>query len=69
LIAKENALKKINEILQLKNDEIEQKARQLKELNETKDKLFSIIAHDIKNPLQSIIGFSELLEKRAVRQN
>ncbi|HPD65364.1 MAG TPA: tetratricopeptide repeat-containing sensor histidine kinase [Bacteroidia bacterium] len=62
LDSKRKRLKKINEILQLKNDEIEQKARQLKELNETKDKLFSIIAHDIKNPLQSIIGFSELLE-------
>lgn len=36
--------------------------KELSELISTKDKLFSIVAHDIKNPFHAIMGFSKMLE-------
>jgi len=40
---------------------LEKYARNLIDLNKTKDKFFSIIAHDLRNPYSSMIGFSEML--------
>ncbi len=57
LTAQTAALKMQSEQLKLKNSELEL-------LNKTKDKFFSILAHDLKNPLHVIMGFADLLEQR-----
>jgi signal transduction histidine kinase len=43
--------------------ELEEANQELQKVNATKDKFFSIIAHDLKNPLTSMIGFSDMMSE------
>lgn len=61
-------LKQVNDLLlekqrliQLQADALEETNHKLSVLNSTKDRLFSIIAHDLRNPFHAVSGFSELL--------
>lgn len=57
------AKQKTNQILEVKNEAIEQQAVQLLLNNQDKDKLFSIIAHDLKMPLHSLRVMLGLLKE------
>jgi len=66
----EKVLAEQNRDLQLMTQEIRNQRDELKSnnvklevMNATKDKFFSIIAHDLINPFNSILGFSDLLVK------
>ncbi|GCC53169.1 hypothetical protein SanaruYs_34120 [Chryseotalea sanaruensis] len=51
----------LNKKLKIQNSIIENQRNDLEVLNNTKDKFFTIVAHDLKSPLNSLKSFSSLL--------
>lgn len=59
---KTEKLRELNENLE---QLVEIKTKKLNDLVNTKNKFFSIIAHDLRSPFNTILGFSDLLRKNA----
>lgn len=70
LLRNRNKILKTKNQLLIKNEKIENHRKEISgknetlgELNATKDKFFSIIAHDLRNPIAAFVNISELLEQ------
>ncbi len=60
--------KENNYLLNLKNKEIEDQAEKLRQSNRVKDRIFSMIAHDLRGPLSSLYGVISLIEMNKTSQ-
>ena len=43
-------------------NELHEKTKELEKLNKSKDRFFSIIAHDLKNPFNALVSYTSLLQ-------
>lgn len=57
------ALLELNTELEKYIAQISEKNKELNTTNKTKDKLFNIVSHDLKSPLASFVGLTELLNQ------
>lgn len=57
----EEKVKLRTQLIEKQKSEILSKNSELYEINSAKDKLFSIIAHDLRNPFNNIIGLTDIL--------
>ena len=61
--------KRINRLLLEHQEEIKKRSIELEQLNQVKDKFFSIISHDLRSPMNALAGTLELLEQKHISQD
>jgi signal transduction histidine kinase len=64
----ERIQRNLNKELTSKKVQLEENEHELLEINETKDKLFSIIGHDLRGPIGAFQGLLQLFKKGEVEQ-
>jgi signal transduction histidine kinase len=50
-------------------EDMEKRSEELEQLNQVKDKFFSIISHDLRSPINALAGILDLMEKGAIRKD
>lgn len=60
--------KRINNLLVEHQQEIKRRSTELEQLNQVKDKFFSIISHDLRSPINALSGLLNLVENKQITQ-
>lgn len=60
-INKQDTIRARNEEIKRSKEDLDVKNRQLEKLNTDKDRFMRVLAHDLKSPFNSLVGFSNLL--------
>ncbi len=65
----ENIQKQLNKELSVKKNGLEKQEIELRQINQAKDKLFSIIGHDLRGPIGALQGILTLFENEEIDKN
>jgi two-component system, sensor histidine kinase and response regulator len=60
---------KLESLVQQRTTELREKNLQLDDMNKMNERIFSIIAHDLRSPFNSIMGFTELIARGVHKQD
>ena len=63
LLEQKKMYEDLNQKINHSNKKLKDSEKNLREINATKDKFFSIISHDLRNPFASIVSFSRILKR------
>jgi len=61
--------KRINNLLVEHQQEIKRRSTELEQLNQVKDKFFSIISHDLRSPINALSGLLNLVDNKQITQD
>lgn len=58
---------RINKLLMEHQDEVKKRSQELEQLNQVKDKFFSIISHDLRSPINALSAILDMMDNNQIK--